>query len=80
MSTQVVLEIRLGVTERHAMVLEKCVHLEPRVKSEQTPHLTLGQRASAVALNCKRFERLPSHAHRNGNSSSYVDDTYRVRK
>jgi len=41
------------------MILEKCVQLEPRLESEQAPHLTLGQRTGAITLDRQRFECLP---------------------
>lgn len=33
------------------------MHLEPRLQLKQTPHLALGQRARAIRLDGKRFER-----------------------
>src|SRR5256885_12700500 len=58
MSSEIILEIRLCILKRHAVVLENCMHLEPRFETKQAPHLALGQGASAIALHCKRFQRL----------------------
>ena len=55
MGGQVVLEVRRGVAQRYAMLLEQAVHLEPRLQSKQTPNLTFGQRASAIGFDGKRF-------------------------
>src|SRR5438067_12239902 len=58
MSSEIILEIRLCILKRHAVVLENCMHLEPRFETKQAPHLTLGQGAGAIALDGKRFQRL----------------------
>ncbi len=42
-----------------AVLLEKGVHLESCLESEQAPDLTLRQRTGAIALYGKRFERVP---------------------
>ena len=59
MGSQIVLEMRHCVPKRHTVVLQKRVHLKPRVQSEEAPYLTLRQRIRTVALNSERFERLP---------------------
>src|SRR5256714_8720488 len=51
MSSEIILEIRLRIAERHAVVLENCMHLEPRFETKQAPHLALGQGAGAITLH-----------------------------
>jgi hypothetical protein len=58
MGREVVLEIRVCVSQRHAVILEQGVDLEPRIQPQQTPNLAFGQRAGAIALDSKRFECL----------------------
>src|SRR5947199_8542536 len=57
MRGEIMFEIRLCIAERHAVILENCMHLEPRFEVKEALHLTLGQGASAIALDCKRLQR-----------------------
>lgn len=61
MRSEILREIRLRVSECNAMLLENAVHLEPRFEAKHAPDLVLRQRASAVALDRKRFERPLGH-------------------
>jgi hypothetical protein len=56
--SQVVLKIRLRVSERNAVILEKSMNLKTRIKSEHALDLILRQRAGAVALDGNRHQRL----------------------
>src|SRR4028118_570468 len=62
MGRQVILEIRLGVPQRHAVTLEERVHLEPRLHLKQTPHLPFRQRAGAIRPDSQRPGRVPPRA------------------
>jgi len=59
MSREVILEIRLRIAQRHAVILENRVDLKPRFEAKQALDLILGQSAGTIALDCKRFESLP---------------------
>ena len=59
MRRQVVFKIGPGVPQRHTVLLEQGVHLDPRLQSKQTPNLPFRQSASAIGVDRKRFECLP---------------------
>lgn len=58
MGGEIVLEIGLRVTQRHAVVLEERMDLESCFQPEQPSDLTFRESAPAISLDRQRFERL----------------------
>jgi hypothetical protein len=56
---EIAFDVRFRVPQRHTVLLEKSVNLEPRLKGEQAPDLVLRQRTSSIGLDRKRFKGLP---------------------
>ena len=59
MRSQVVLQIRLRVVQRHSVVFQECVHLESSFETEESPHLPFRQRSGTITFDSERFECLP---------------------
>ncbi len=57
MRSQIVLGVSLRIPQRHAVLLEKGMNLEPGLEAKQAPNLVLRQGVRSVTLNSKRFER-----------------------
>ena len=60
MRTEVVLEVRARVLQRHQVLLEQRVHLKTCVHLQESANLSLGQGARAIALNRDGFKRTPA--------------------
>lgn len=59
MRGEITLEVGSRVVQRHAVLLQKGVHLETRLVAEQTSNLILRQDARAISLNGDRLEDMP---------------------
>ena len=58
MCGEVAFNVFFGVPEWNTVLLEKSVHVESRLETEEPPHLVLGQRACPVAFDSKRLQGL----------------------
>src|SRR3989442_12615134 len=61
MRGEIVFEIRLGIAQRHVMLLEQRVDLKACVEFKQPTDLSLGQRTWSIALYGNGLERAPRH-------------------
>ena len=59
MYREVALQVGFSVMERHAVLLDQGVNLDPGLKAKEAPNLALRQRAGVIGVDCERLEGLP---------------------
>ena len=61
MSGEIFFQISFRVVKGHSVVLQQRMDFEPRLQTEETPHLPLGQGACPVTLHGNGFQGMAGH-------------------